>query len=54
MWQLVRFCFDVRGVFARAIAGYVSSAVKHAWVKQGRVLVVPQLYWGLGAAAPPQ
>ena len=29
-----------------AIEGYVSSAVKHARVKQGRVLVVPQLYGG--------
>jgi hypothetical protein len=31
-----------------AIEGYVSSAVKHARVKQGRVLVVPQLYRGVG------
>ncbi len=54
MWQFVRFCYDVRGVSARTIEGYVSSAVKHARVKQGRVLVVPQLYggWGMGAASP--
>jgi len=52
VWQFVRFCYDVRGVSARTIKGYVSSAVKHARVKQGRVLVVPQLYRGVGAASP--
>lgn len=29
---------------AKTIEGYVSSVVKHARVKQGRQIVVPQLY----------
>ncbi len=51
VWQLVRFCYDVRGVSARTVEGYVSSTVKHARVKQGHLLVVPQLYAGMGLAA---
>ena len=44
LWQFVRYCHDVRGVAAKTIEGYVSSVVKHARVKQGRQIVVPQLY----------
>lgn len=44
VWQFVRYCHDVRGVAAKTIEGYVSSVVKLARVKQGRHIVVPQLY----------
>jgi site-specific recombinase XerD len=44
VWQFARYCWDVRGVAASTLEGYVSSAVKYARVMQGRLLVVPQLY----------
>lgn len=44
MWEFVRHLFDDRGIAPKSIDGYVSSVVRHARIKQGREIIVPQLY----------